>query len=348
MIYLMVKAPKIDTAAGYENKAVLYDEMDLMQYGSTSQKNDTRGSKVAAHNVYSKLNNSTQTFGLEGKIIAMSSLQRQDGIMKLAYEEALTETSSLAISAKTWEVNLNEEVSEAVLRELYKNRMDEFYRDFANMPEVGGSSLFPERVRLNKAIQNVLLTTGPLPDDYNFPHVFAIDPASHNDSFGVACAFKRDNRLVVDGARKFNKPLAKDSFIKPSDIQDFINLQMKRLNVYAFITDVYHYPNILEDVRDKWGIEPTQKFADGESYSLWRELQSDIGGTQLHVVYDESLENECNSLTYVERGISGKLNVDHPYKGSKDTADAVCNCIWYLASNPEQKGHTPHSTIHIF
>jgi hypothetical protein len=191
------------------------------------------------------------------------------------------------------------------------------------------------------------MTQDPLLEEYLHPHVLAIDPASHNDSFGVACAFRHGDRLVVDGARKFNKPLSKDSYIKPSDIQDFINLQMERLNVFAFLTDVYHYPNILEDVRDKWGIEPIQKFADGESYSLWRELQSDIGGVQLHVVYDEALENECNNLTYVERGISGKLNVDHPYKGSKDTADAVCNCIWYLATNPEVEPYIPYSTVMI-
>lgn len=348
MVFLQVKAPKIDTAAGYENKIVLYDEMDLMQYGSTSQKNDTRGSKVAAHNVYSKLNNSTQTFGPAGKIVAMSSLQRQDGIMVLAYNEALVESDALAISAKTWEVNPNPELSEAVLRERYKNRMDEFYRDFANMPEVGGSSLFPEKVRLNHSLKNVLLSNDPLPPEYNYPHVIAIDPAAHNDSFGIASAFMHDGKLIVDGARKFSKPLSKDSYIKPSDIQDFVNLQMNRLNVYAFVHDTPQYPNILEDVRDRWGVEPTQHHTDAESYGMWRELQNNIGELQLHVVYDESLELECNSLTYVERGISGKLNVDHPYKGSKDTADAVCNCIWYLATNPEQLGFTPFSTIQVF
>lgn len=343
MLFARVTAPRIDTAAGYEHKCVVYDEMDLMQYGSTTQKSDTHGSKIAAHNVYSKLNNSTQTFGARGKIVAISSLQKRDGIMNLAYREAMNEKDAIAYKTATWDVNPSPELTEAVLRERYRSRMDEFFRDFKNMPEVGGSSLFPEGIRMNHTIQNVLLDVTPLDPDNTAEHVMAIDPAATNDSFGIATGYAIDDRIVIDGARKFDKPLAAESYIKPSDIADFVDIQMNRLNVYAFIHDTSQYPNILESVRDKWGIDPIQHHTDAESYGLWRELQNSVGNTQLHIVYDEFLKEECENLESVTRGISNKVNIDHPYKGSKDIADSVCNCIWYLANNPCENPYIPYS-----
>ncbi len=348
-LYCRVAAPKIDTAAGYENKCVVYDEFDLMQFGATSSKTDTKGSKIAAHNVYSKINNSTQTFGSKGKIVVVSSLQRNDGMMRTVQRNASTEPETYAIETKTWEVNTNPELSEAVLFERYKNNLSEFYRDFCNMPEVGGNSFFPEGVRLNRDIVNNLLSFDPLPEGYDYPHVMAIDPAATNDSFGVACGFMTDNTIFIDGARKFYKPLSKDSYIKPSDIRNFINEQIPRLNVYAFIADTKQYPTILEDVRDKWGLDPIQSFADGKSYNTWRELQNPNPLTppryRLEITYDSDLEEECNNLIKVFRGAKETPNVDHPYRGSKDTADAVCNCIWYFAENPDDEPYIPYSSI---
>jgi intein/homing endonuclease len=350
-LYCRVAAPKIDTAAGYENKFVVYDEFDLMQFGATSSKTDTKGSKIAAHNVYSKINNSTQTFGSAGKIAVISSLQRNDGMMKLVYRNSKTEPETYAIETKTWEVNSDPELAEDVLYERHKNNLSDFYRDFCNMPEVGGNSFFPEGVRLNPQIQNNLMSLDLLPEGYHFPHVMSIDPAATNDSFGVACGFMADATIFIDGARKFYKPLSKDSYIKPSDIQNFINEQIPRLQVYAFIADTKQYPTILEDVQEKWGIDPLQSFADGKSYNTWRELQNPNPLTppkyKLEITYDTDLEEECNNLVKVFRGVKEVPNVDHPYRGSKDTADAVCNCIWYLAENPEVEPYIPYSTVMI-
>jgi intein/homing endonuclease len=348
-LYCRVAAPKIDTAAGYENKFVIYDEFDLMQFGATSSKTDTRGSKIAAHNVYAKINNSTQTFGSAGKIMVISSSERADGMMKLVLRQSKTEPETYAISTYTWEVNPDPDLAQDVLFERHKNNLADFYKHFMNMPEVGGNSFFPEGVRLNRDIVNNLLSLDPLPEGYDYPHVMAIDPAATNDSFGVACSFMTDNTIFVDGARKFYKPLSKDSYIKPSDIQNFINEQIPRLNVYAFIADTKQYPTILEDVQDKWGLEPIQSFADGKSYNTWRELQNPNPLTppryKLEVTYDADLEEECNNLIKVFRGAKETPNVDHPYRGSKDTADAVCNCIWYLAENPETDPYIPYSSI---
>jgi len=348
-LYCRVAAPKIDTAAGYENKFVIYDEFDLMQFGATSSKSDTKGSKIAAHNVYSKINNSTQTFGSAGKIAVFSSLQRDDGMMRQVQRNARTEPETYSIETKTWEVNPNPDLAEAVLFERYKNNLPEFYRDFCNMPEVGGNSFFPEGVKLNRGIRNNLRQLDDLPPEYQYPHVMAIDPAAQNDSFGASCGFLYDNTIYVDGAIKFFKPLSKDSYIKPSDIQNYINDQIPRLNVYAFIADTKQYPTILEDVRDKWGLEPIQSFADGQSYNTWRELQNPLPDRpkrfNLEVTYDEYLEEECNNLIKVFRGAREIPNVDHPYRGSKDTADAVCNVIWYLADNPDTEPYIPYSAF---
>lgn len=336
-IIAQVLAANVATAAGYTNKAVVFDELDLYQQSLQS--------KLSADLVYTKLCNSTQTFANKGKIVAISSLQYVDGLMTKIYKDGISEPQTYALKTCTWEVNPT--ISEQQLRDEYKYNMVAFYRDFANEPGVASGVQFPEGVSLNRMVPNVLNMPPNecIPDRYlEQRHVMAIDPAYKNDSFGVAVGFRRGNSIIIDGVKKFSKMGDRDAFIKPSDIRRFIEEKVPELRINAFVHDVYMYPEILESMRYKFGIQPIMHNVTNEDYNRWRELQDGVGeynDIRLEVVYDEWLEREANGLI-VKRLESGKVRTDHVYNASKDCADTVANCIWYLtAYRPDEFNYKP-------
>jgi len=325
-ILCQVLAANVATAAGYTNKCVIFDELDLFQRSMDS--------RIGADLVYTKLTNSTQTFGDQGKIVAISSLQYVDGIMNRIYKDGLEEPQTLALSYCTWEMNPT--ITEEQLRNEYKYNMVAFFRDFANRPDISSGLQFPEGIKLNRSLVNVLN------NDYVVkPHepyrVMAIDPAYKNDAFAVAVGYRKGNHIIIDGVRRFTKMDDADAIIRPSDIRIFIENNIRKLHVINFVHDVYMYPEIIESMKYKFGIQPIQHHTLNEDYNRWREYQDrELDGIYVDVIYDEHLEREARGLL-VQRQASGKVRTDHPYGGGKDTADAVCNCIWFLATNGEME-----------
>lgn len=324
-----VKAAKASTLAGYTNKCFVADEYDLFQDSLTL---------IDAEAVFTKLCNSTETFKRDGKIIALSSLQSQNGRMMAVYKQFKKQEKNRLARAymyKTWEMNPT--VTKEYLLETCEGDRARFHRDFANEPQMSSGLQFPEGIKLDQSITNVLTTDfTKLPIEIrHIPRVLSIDPAYKNDSFGVACGFKTfekesgDPLLIIDGVTKFEKISSKESLILPSDIKNFIISAMQVLNVYAFVYDVHMYPEILQSVEYDLGLEPIKHIVLKEDYDRWRELQDDLSVTKLRVVYDSNLEAECNDLI-IKAMPGGKARTDHTFSGSKDSSDTVANCIWFL------------------
>lgn len=324
-ILCQVLAANVATAAGYTNICVIFDELDLFQRSMDS--------RIGADLVYTKLVNSTQTFNDRGKVVAISSLQYVDGIMSRIYTDGLDEPQTLALKYSTWEMNPNQ--SQARLREEYKYNMVAFFRDFDNRPDISSGLQFPEGIFLSRDVKNVL------DDDYipktSEPYrVMAIDPAYKNDAFAVAVGYRRGNHIIIDGVKRFTKMDDWDAIIRPSDIRLFIEENVRKLNVISFIHDTHMYPEILESMKYKFGIQPIQHHSLNEDYNRWREYQDHrLNDITLTVVYNEFLEREARGLLVQKQGQSGKVRTDHPHGGAKDISDAVCNCIWFLGTNGE-------------
>ena len=313
-----VLAARADTSAGYTNKCVVFDELDLFE------KTD---SKKGADMVFSKLSNSTQTFKNEGKIVAISSLQFPDGMMTRVYKEALEEENALAFKYATWEMN-PDFTKEGLLKE-HEYKMHVFWRDFANRPEVSAGVQFPEGIVLNRSMHNVLMD--PEYSDTKI-RVMSIDPAAKNDSFGVAVGYRVGDNIFIDGVRRFEKPYSEDAVIRPSDVSNFILDAIPRLGINAFIHDIYMYPELLQRVRDDCGFDPIMHQVKKEDYDRWREMQEPSSPTRLNIVYNEHLRRECEALL-VKDATTAAPKIAHPWNGSKDTADCVANCIWFLTND---------------
>ncbi len=332
-IYSTISAAKADSGAGTGTtaKSVFGDEVDLWQ---------RTDSKIGAEIAWSKMVNSTQTLKLDGKCIAISSTQYPDGMITRLYNSGLNEKTTLTYEFCTWEFNPN--ITSEELLEEYKFSTESFWKDFANQPEISGGLQFPEKVKLDKTLHNVLqldfynLSQEHVANLHKVTRVMSIDPAWRNDSFGIGCGYTSPSgNIIIDGVRKFMKTSKNEEYIKPSDIRNFIIPAMECLNVNTLVYDVDLMPELVEHVSDNLGKTTIKHIVTKEDYDRWRELQEEGSPTKLRVVYDEFLEKECNQLI-VQTTQTGKRKTTHTKYSSDDVSDTVANCIWYLqAYKPE-------------
>lgn len=316
-IKLQTMSSWANTGVGRTSKCVIYDE--LANFEQTSGK---RG----AWEVWNRLRKSADTIGPDGHVIGISSPMYPTDIIMTLYRDGLEEPNTYAVKKSTWEMNPN--FTEAALRNEHKHNLAAFYRDYACQPEAAGGVQFPEGVKLTKmenVLKNLFVDETYIPP-YNAMRVLAIDPAVKNDSFGMGCAYRGiDGRPVVDGAIKFQRQDGQ-SIISPSMIKEYIDLVIPKLNVNAFVFDAWMFPDLIEHVKVKYGIEPSKHIVMKTDYDLWRSLQEN---GEVTVVYDEDLKREANRLQVINEK---NPRVDHDLHGSKDMADCVANCIWYLST----------------
>ena len=283
---------------------------------------DTSG-KRGAWEIWSRLKKSTDTFGIDGHVIGISSPKTANGIIMSLYRDGKREKNAKTYFYETWKMNPN--MTEEGLREEYKYDMGTFYRDFACRPETAGGLEFPEGLRSVPMIN--LLQSNFRPKDPRM-RVLAIDPAVTNDSFGMACGYMDYTAgVVVDGVTKFTRQ-GDEPYIRASDIWKFIQEAVPRLNISAVVFDTWMYPDVIEKLQLKFGIVAEKHIVEKEDYDRWKGMQGENPETPVIVVEDVDLKREVENLVVI-RGAK-KSRVDHPFNGSKDAADCVANVIWYL------------------
>lgn len=302
------------TGVGRTNKAVVFDE--LANFEETI-------SKRGAWEMWSRLSKSTDTFGVEGKVIAISSPKHPNDIIMTLYKRALYDDEekqyTLAVLTPTWEVNPN--ITKDELLRMHKHDMNTFLRDFACQPTAVSALQFPEGVELDRTLVNVL--TNEIVDRDHI-RVIAIDPAVKNDAFGIATGYcDIDGTIVVDGVKRFVNDL-RSSYISPKEVKDYLDKVFRRLNVVYFVFDTWMFPELIEWCEMDYGLMVLKHVVTKEDFDRWRELQY---SKSIRVVHDDVLKQEAESLVVVN-----ERRVDHPVGGSKDLADCVANVIWCLST----------------
>jgi len=290
------------TAVGRTNKAVIFDELALFE--------ETSG-KRGAWEVFSRLTKSTDTFGNDGKIVAISSPKHPNDIIMTLYRQHVDDKKSLTLMKPTWE--MNPRLTKEQLMEEYKYELTSFWRDYACQPQVSHALQFPEGVTLEGP--NIIHH-----EDRSKIRIMAIDPAVRNDSFGIAVGYKEGDNIVVDGAWRFRRD--EEAYISPSEVKEFLRSVVQRLNIIVMITDTWMFPELVEWAENEMGLIVQQHVVRKVDYDRWRELQ--LAG-RLRICNYDVIKYEAESLL-----ILSDRRVDHPFGGSKDVADCVANVIWYL------------------
>lgn len=327
-IHAQVLGSWINTAVGRTNFLVGLDEIDYFEESK---------SKRSGWEIYSRMNKSRDTLGDWGKMLVISSPKTTSGPILTLSKQALKDiedfgienVDSLGLIAPTWELNPRPEFSKESLFRKYKNDTVTLWRDYGCRPELAGGLQFPEGIRMNRGMVNILREK--IAPAEHFPHIMTIDPAATSDKFGIGVGYRRPFAgLVVDGITYFRKAEG-EPFIMSSDIWKFIHEAIPRCNVSAFIFDAWMFPEINERVWKQHGILAEKHMVTKEDYDAWRSHMDPEAEYPMEICFDQELKDEAEQLI-VEEGKSGKVNVNHLWNRSKDMSDCVANICWKLTN----------------
>jgi len=314
--------------AGKTILAVGFDELSRFK--------DTGGNSSASM-VYDTLSRSVKTFRKDGrKVIITSPMYVHDYAMEL-YNQMKGQPGWYCRKLPTWEMNPT--ISFESLEEEFIRNPETAWRDWGAVPSAAIEAFFKEPYRLDNCISSRLKNqlgedenTGRVkvnPEWRGIPgmtYMMAGDPAVKNDSFGMALGHLDQERdiPIIDMIHEF-QPVRKNveeiKEVDAGEIKAFILDIMTRCELTTFITDIWNFPETLQDIRER-GVEVIQNHVGIEHYTSFKE--SAYSG-KVEYVRNEKFLEEMKSVELI-RG----MKIDHPKSGSKDVADAVVNLCWHL------------------
>jgi hypothetical protein len=241
-----------------------------------------------------------------------------------------------ALKRPTWEVNPTRSI-EDFKTAFYKNSMDALGR-FACMPPEMIDAFFKSREKVEKAFNNTGIAVDqfgrleewfkPDPDKKYFLHV---DLAQKHDHCAVAMAHV-DRWVNVKVTSDYSQPApivhvdavrywtpTPDKSVDFTEVKDYIlSLRTRGFNIGVCTFDRWNSHDMMQQLK-QYGINTeilsvAKKHYDDMAMVV---LEERIKGPHIPLLIDELLQLKIM-----------RDKVDHPRKGSKDLADAVCGSIF--------------------
>jgi hypothetical protein len=249
-----------------------------------------------------------------------------------------------AIKRPTWEINPTKKIEDFKV-EFYKNMPDALSR-FACMPPEAVDAFFKSREKIELAFNNRALAVdqfgrleswfAPDPDKEYFLHV---DLAQKHDHCAVAMAHvqKWVNIKVTDtytqpapvvevDAVRYWTPTA-DKSVDFTEVKDYIlNLRSAGFNIRVCTFDRWNSHDMMQQLK-QYGINTETLSVAKKHYDdmAMVVLEERLKGPHIPLLIDELLQLKIM-----------RERVDHPRKGSKDLADAVCGSIYNSISRTKR------------
>ena len=297
--------------------------------------------KRGAREVYNTLAASTQRFApwREDINVAISSPQYHGDFITARYLQAEKEQwkDTLLVWKPTWELNPN--YTEAMLAELRQKDPEMFDREFGANPSREVELFFHEdlysqiledvKENLNwfdvDGLMKVLSEIKASPDAIGY--IVATDPAALNDAFGFAVGYwNAAGEVVIQGTFGFKAP--NGGQISTAEIKEVLRILFERLPVQYYIFDIYMHSELADFARE-WGIHAFQHHLKVED---WLRHRENLRYRRTKIPNHTELMEEYAELLLIKNS-----KVDHPVKGSKDIADAVCQLDSFVSRSLDGK-----------
>jgi hypothetical protein len=266
--------------------------------------------------------------GTEGNEITVE--WEEDHIISYLYPK------TYALKRPTWEVNPTKKIEDFKV-DFYKNSLDALGR-FACMPPEMIDAFFKSREKVEKAFNNTGLAVDsfgrlenwfiPDPDKRYFIHV---DLAQKHDHCAVAMAhvdrwvnvkvtneYSQPAPIISVDAVRYWTPTA-DKSVDFTEVKDYIlALKTRGFNISVCTFDRWNSHDMMQQLKS-YGINTeilsvAKKHYDDMAMVV---LEERLHGPHIPLLIDELLQLKIM-----------RDKVDHPRKGSKDLADAVCGSIF--------------------
>ena len=313
------------TAVGRNVKAFLADEVSYFT---------DKDSKRSAKEVWDELSASTRRFRTFNEDIncgISAPLYLGDFITSERAKVAeLNIKGVLSLKKAVWD--MDPKVTRGDFAELERRDPEAFMRMFGAEPSESTERFFSDHVmaqirplvtKNNWFGENgrIINMNAIVPDPRALGYIIAADPSAKNDTFGLAVGHYYKNwQIVIDGVTSF-KAKRPGELINTETVRKCLDVITSKVNVKQYIFDVYLHSELLQWLRPR-GIATFQHFADRTDYSFMKE---DLLLGQSSIPHYDQLIQEMIQLLDIKQ-----TKVDHPPKGSKDAADAVCQIISYI------------------
>jgi hypothetical protein len=241
-----------------------------------------------------------------------------------------------ALKRPTWEVNPTRSINDFKTA-FYKNSMDALGR-FACMPPEMVDAFFKSREKIEKAFNKMNLAVDnfgrieewfkPEDDKDYFIHV---DLAQKHDHCAVALAHV-DKWVNVKVTNEYSQPApivsvdavrywtpTPDKSVDFTEVKDYIlSLKTRGFNIRACTFDRWNSHDMMQQLKS-YGINTELLSVSKKHYDdmAMVVMEERLSGPAIKLLIDELLQLKIM-----------RDKVDHPRKGSKDLADAVCGAVY--------------------
>ena len=264
-----------------------------------------------------------------------------------------------ALKRPTWEVNPTRSI-EDFKTSFYKNSLDALGR-FACMPPEMIDAFFKSREKVEKAFNNTGLAVdkfGRLEEwfkpDPNKKYFLHVDLAQKHDHCAVAMAHV-ENWVNIRVTNEYSQPApivsvdavrywtpTPDKSVDFTEVKDYIlSLRTRGFNITVCTFDRWNSHDMMQQLK-QYGINTEILSVAKKHYD---DMAMVVLEERLHGPYIPLLIDELLQLKIM------RDKVDHPRKGSKDLADAVCGAVYNSISrtrpnvNDEVNIHTYESFV---
>lgn len=240
-------AASAGSSVGRNVKILWFDEIDSY---------DETASQRGAWQVYSRLRKSTNRFGFNGHVGAISSPWHVNSII-MQLTAVKDDPKVLTRRYATWEMNPTKPFDSPEMQaELTKDPVT-FWRDYGVDPHSSIAAYYPDTsiIKMNEARKNAL---EPISDSdlfgriqslpQNFTYTLSIDPGLVNDAFGVALLHQEGKRVIADGLWRF-KPGKDKRVLDPVEIKHYLVGICKILPIRFLITDQWYYVEAIQELQ---------------------------------------------------------------------------------------------------
>ena len=250
-----------------------------------------------------------------------------------------------AIKRPTWDINPTKKIEDFKV-DFYRNSLDALGR-FACMPPEAVDAFFKSREKIEKAFYKMNIAVDefgrleewfqPEKDKEYFIHV---DLAQKHDHCAVALAhvnhwvnvkvtsdYSQPAPIVEVDAVRFWTPTA-DKSVDFTEVKDYIlSLKTRGFNIKVCTFDRWNSHDMMQQLK-QYGINTELLSVAKKHYDDMAMIVAEerVSGPAIKLLIDELLQLRIM-----------RDKVDHPRKGSKDLADAVCGAIFNSISRTKQE-----------
>ena len=310
---------------------VIFDELD--------QCPDTKG-RLGGEAVYRALSKGTAT--MNGLTISLTSPLYEDSMSMRLLRGSADDPTMAGFRLPTWMINPNIPRTHPKIQSAFIKDKEGASRDYGAKPSGAIAPYFKARTKLVESFAHNNAFDGELlREDFkarpNALYCMAGDPSNKTDDFGIAFGcLTEDGVITIEGATALSPDLQNGLEIDPDDVYDLFMDIANRVDPEHALFDTYNYPKTRKDLRDR-DIEVSQNHVLLPEFRLMKTL---INTGMLKLPHEgKVLSNEDKLYCELKAlELHKGRRIDHPTKGSKDRADAVCQCVFWLANQEYTDG----------